>query len=68
MNSSSSDEASTEVKQEEFEGQRNPNYDPNDEDDLRNGLLADDHQDDHLFSSSLSKLLQKSVQLSPVKM
>jgi hypothetical protein len=31
MSSSSSDEASTEVKHEHLEGQRNPHYDPNDE-------------------------------------
>jgi hypothetical protein len=35
-------------------GQRNSNHDPNDEYDLRNGMLAKDHPDDHLFSSSLS--------------
>jgi hypothetical protein len=52
MSSSSSDEASTEVKQELSEGHRNLNYDPNDENDLRNNLLAE--QDDHFFSSSLS--------------
>jgi hypothetical protein len=50
--SSSSDEATTEVKQEPSEGQSHLNYDPNDESDLHN-ILAD-HHDDHLFSSSLS--------------
>jgi hypothetical protein len=52
MSSSSSEETPTEVKQEPSEGQRNLNYDPNDEYDLRNNLLAD--QDDNFFSSSLS--------------
>jgi hypothetical protein len=51
---SSSEEATLDVKQEPTSGQRNSNHDYNDEDDLRNNCLADDHPDDHLFSSSLS--------------
>jgi hypothetical protein len=40
------------VKQEPPEGQRNSHYDPNDEFDLRNTLLAE--QDDNHLSSSVS--------------
>ncbi len=54
LRSSSSEEATLDVKLEPMSGQRNSNYDHNDENDIRNGLLADDHPDDHLFSSSLS--------------
>jgi hypothetical protein len=52
MNSSSSEEASLDVKQEPSSGQGISNYDPNDEFDLRNNLLAE--QGDVCFSSSLS--------------
>jgi hypothetical protein len=52
LNSSSSEEATLDVKQEPSEGQRNSNYDPNDEFDLRNTLLAE--QDDNFLSSSVS--------------
>jgi hypothetical protein len=51
-NSSSSEELTLEVKQEPPEGQRNSHYDPNDEFDLRNTLLAE--QDDNHLSSSVS--------------
>jgi hypothetical protein len=52
LNSSSSEETTLDVKQEPSEGQRNSYYDPNDEFDLRNTLLAE--QDDNFFSSSAS--------------
>ncbi len=52
INFSSLEETPPGVKQEPSEGQGNLNYDPNDEFDLRNNLLAD--QDDNFLSSSLS--------------
>ena len=51
LRSSSSEEATLDVKLEPTSGQRNSNYDPNDENDIRNGLLRDDHPDDHILSS-----------------
>ena len=56
MRSSSSEEATLDVKLEPTSGQRNLNYDHNDENDIRNGLLADDHPDDHLFLLSIVRL------------
>ncbi len=50
LHSSSSEETTLDVNQEPSEGQRNSNYDPNDEFDLRNTLLAE--QDDNYFLSS----------------